>query len=334
MMLTLGFETSCDETSAAVVGDGNKILSNVILSQLVHRGFGGVVPELASREHLKAIIPVYEDALKQAGVRLDDIGLIAVTFGPGLVGALLVGLNFARGLAFGKNIPYVAVNHLEGHIAANFLAHQNLPSKHLTLIISGGHTSLVLVDGFGNYKALGQTKDDAVGEAYDKVAKILGLGYPGGAEIDRIAKTGDRKYFKFPRGVIREESYDFSYSGLKTAVALHIRSLPPNELEKHRADIAASFQEAAIEVLVHKTIRAVDEFGTKTVTLSGGVASNTRLKELMGEKLELLGVKFYFPPPELCTDNAAMIAAAGYRRFLTEGPSKMDINAVPYLKLI
>lgn len=333
-MLTLGIETSCDETSVAVVIDGDKILSNVILSQLVHRGFGGVVPELASREHLKAIIPVYKEALKQAGASLDDITLIAVTYGPGLVGALLVGLNFAKGLAFGGNIPYIAVNHLEGHIAANFLAHQDLPSKYLTLIISGGHTSLVLVDGFGNYKMLGQTKDDAVGEAYDKVAKILGLGYPGGAEIDRIAKMGDKKYFKFPRGVMKEESYDFSYSGLKTAVALHVQALSPEDLEKHRGDIAASFQEAAIEVLVHKTIRAIDEFETKAVTLSGGVASNSRLKELMREKLELLGVRFFFPPPELCTDNAAMIAAAGYRRFLIEGASKMDINAVPYLKLV
>ncbi len=333
-MLTLGIETSCDETSVAVLSDGNKILSNIILSQMVHSGFGGVVPELASREHLKAIIPVYEEALNKAGVKLDDIGLIAATYGPGLVGALLVGLNFARGLAFGKAIPFIAVNHLEGHIAANFLAHQDLPSKHLTLIISGGHTSLVLVDGFGNYKILGQTKDDAVGEAYDKIAKILGLGYPGGAEMDRLARAGDRNYFKFPRGVIKEESYNFSYSGLKTAVALHIQSLSADELERHKADIAASFQEAATDVLVHKTLRAVTEFGISAVTLSGGVASNSRLKELMAEKLRSLAADFYFPPPELCTDNAAMIAAAGYRRYVMDGPSKMEINAVPYLKLV
>jgi N6-L-threonylcarbamoyladenine synthase len=332
-MLTLGIETSCDETSVAVVIDGKEILSNIILSQLVHKGYGGVVPEIASREHLKAIIPVYEEALRQAGVSLDEISLIAATYGPGLVGALLVGLNFAKGIAAGRNIPFVAVNHLEGHIAANFLAYPELPPNHLTLIISGGHTSLVLIDGFGRYRILGQTKDDAVGEAYDKIAKILGFGYPGGAEIDRISKEGNRKYFKFPRGVIKEDSYNFSYSGLKTAVAFHVQSLTPEYLAQHKADIAASFQEAAIEVLVHKTLRAVDEFQALAVTLSGGVASNSRLKELMSERLNSVNVRFFCPPPELCTDNAAMIAAAGCLRYQISGPSDMNINAVPYLKL-
>ncbi|RKX32848.1 MAG: tRNA (adenosine(37)-N6)-threonylcarbamoyltransferase complex transferase subunit TsaD [Candidatus Zixiibacteriota bacterium] len=333
-MITLGIETSCDETSVAVVRDFEEILSNIILSQLVHAGFGGVVPEIASREHLKAVVTVFEQAMAKAGIGPEDIDLITATYGPGLVGALLVGLNFGKGLAYGYDKPFVAVNHLEGHIAANFIMHKNLPDKHLTLIISGGHTSLVLVEGFGKYILLGQTKDDAVGEAYDKVAKLLGLGYPGGAEIDRLGKVGDRKYFRFPRGVIKENSFDFSYSGLKTAVALHVRDLSDLELEAHRADIAASFQEAALEVLVVKTVRAAEEYGIGAVTLSGGVASNSRLKDLMLKKLSNKKIDFYFPPPDLCTDNAAMIAAAGYMRYKLDGPSDLNTNAIPYLKLV
>jgi len=332
-MLVLGIETSCDETSVAVVKDGKDILSNIILSQLIHSGYGGVVPELASREHLRSIIPVYHEALAKANVREDDIGLIAATYGPGLVGALLVGLNFGKGLAYGKEIPFVAVNHLEGHIAANFLMHPDLPTPHLTLIISGGHTSLVQVNGFGDYRILGQTKDDAVGEAYDKVAKLMGLGYPGGAAIDKLAQSGDRKYIRFPRGIAKEESFDFSYSGLKTAVALYLQKLPPEEMEKEKANIAASFQEAAVEVLVNKAIRAAAELNIRTVTLSGGVASNSRLKEMMQEAVTRIGGGFYFPPPSLCTDNAAMIAGAGYLRYKMEGASDMAVNAVPYLKL-
>ncbi len=332
-MLTLGIESSCDETSIAVVDDGNKILSNVILGQLIHSDFGGVVPELASREHMKAIITVYNEALRKAGVSQDDINLIAATYGPGLVGALLIGLNFGKGLAYGRNIPFVAVNHLEGHIAANFMVHENLPSRHLTLVISGGHTLLVLVDGFGHYQVLGQTVDDAVGEAYDKVAKLLGLGYPGGKEIDRLAENGDKRYFRFPRAMKQDASLNFSYSGLKTAVALHINSLPKEELQCHLSDIAASFQEAAIEVLVEKTGRAAMEYDIYDVTLSGGVAANRRLKMLMEERLSKLGGRFYCPPPDLCTDNGAMIAAAGYRRYHLSGPSKLNINAVPYLKI-
>ncbi len=332
-MITLGVETSCDETSVAVVENGRSVLSNIILSQLVHEKFGGVVPELASREHLKAILTVYEQALKEANIKPSDIDLYAATYGPGLVGALLVGLNFCKGLAFGRKKPFVGVNHLEGHIASNYLTHPDLPEKHLTLIISGGHTSLVLVEGFGNYTILGQTKDDAVGEAYDKVAKLLGLGYPGGKEIDRLGNIGDKKYFRFPRGVIHEESYDFSYSGLKTAVALHVRDLNDDELESRKADIAASFQEAALEVLVVKTVRAAKEHNIKHVTLSGGVASNSRLKELMKNNLGKSNISFYFPPPDLCTDNAAMIAAAGFRRYKLDGPSELSTNAIPYLKL-
>jgi len=332
-MLTLGIESSCDETSLAVIRDGRDILSNIILGQMIHSEYGGVVPELASREHMKAIISVYHEALKTAGINPDDIDLYAATYGPGLVGALLVGLNFGKALAYGKNRPFVAVNHLEGHIAANFLIYENLPTRHLTLVISGGHTLLALVNGFGNYQILGQTKDDAVGEAYDKVAKLLGLGYPGGREIDRLAGKGDKKYFRFPRGMIKDESLDFSYSGLKTAVALHVRSLTEKDLRKHLADIAASFQEAAVEVLVEKTIRAAKKLDIRDISLSGGVASNNRLKELMEKNLAKIGGSFYCPPPGLCTDNGAMIAAAGYRRYKLAGPSDLDINAVPYLRL-
>ncbi len=332
-MITLGIESSCDETSVAVVENCETVRANVILSQLVHAGFGGVVPELASREHLKAIMTVYEQALAMAHIKPEEIDLIAATYGPGLVGALLVGLNFGKGLAFGYDKPFVAVNHLEGHLVANLLMHRDLPERHLTLIISGGHTSLVLVNSFGDYEVLGKTKDDAVGEAYDKVAKLLGLGYPGGHEIDRLGHIGNRTYFKFPRGIIKEDSFDFSYSGLKTSVALHVKDMSEAELEDKRADIAASFQEAALEVLVAKTVRAAKEYDLKAVTLSGGVASNSRLKELMKRKLERIGAEFYFPPPELCTDNAAMISAAGYLRYMHDGPSELNINAVPYLGL-
>ncbi len=332
-MITLGIETSCDETSVAVVRDDREVLSNVILAQLIHGDYGGVVPELASREHNKAIITVYRKALEKAEVHQSDVELIAATYGPGLVGALLVGLSFGKALAFGTGKPFIAVNHLEGHIAANFLMHRDLPDRHLTLVISGGHTILARVDGFGKYTILGQTKDDAVGEAYDKVAKLLGLGYPGGKIIDEYAAKGDRKYFRFPRGVIKEESYDFSYSGLKTAVALYVRDLPEPELKKHLFDICASFQEAAVEVLVVKTLRAATELGIKHVTLSGGVASNSRLKELMQKRLDKIGGKFYALPPLLCTDNAAMIAAAGYLRHKLDGPSPLTVNAVPYLRL-
>ncbi len=332
-MITLGIETSCDETSVAVVRDGREILSNIILGQLIHGRYGGVVPELASREHNKAIVTVYQKALEEAGITLAQVDLIAATFGPGLVGALLVGLHFGKGLSYGTDKPFVAVNHLEGHIAANLMIHEKLPARHLTLVISGGHTLLVQVEDFGRYLILGRTKDDAVGEAYDKVAKLMGLGYPGGREIDILAEKGDPKYFRFPRGVIKEDSFDFSYSGLKTAVALHIQGLSEVERQKHLADIAASFQEAAVEVLVVKTVRAAKETGIKDVTLSGGVASNRRLKNLMQAEMDKIGGRFYYPPPELCTDNAAMIAGAGYRRYLMGEISDYSVNAVPYLKL-
>ena len=332
-MLTLGIESSCDETSVAVVRDGRETLSNTILSQADHERFGGVVPEVASRAHLRTILPVYRQALDEASVSLEQIELIAATIGPGLVGPLLVGLSFAKGLAFASGKPLVGVHHIEGHIAANLLEHEGLDDRHLTLIVSGGHTMLVEVNPFGTYRILGQTKDDAAGEAFDKVAKLLGLGYPGGARLDALAREGDAGYVRFPRALKSEDSYRFSYSGLKTAVALHIQKLSPEEIERHRADIAASFQEAAVEVLVSKTARAAADIGVRHVTLSGGVAANSGLRQTLARKLDRAGRRLFFPSLELCTDNAAMIAAAGYFRFHARGSSELVINAVPYLKL-
>ena len=331
-MLILGIETSCDETSMAIVEDGRKILANIILSQAIHTDFGGVVPEVASREHMKTIVPIYRQALVKANVTLKQIGLIAATMGPGLVGPLLVGLSFAKGLAFAAGIPFVAVNHMEGHLAANILQHTELDRHHLTLIVSGGHTMLVEVRGFGEYEILGRTKDDAAGEAFDKVAKMMGLGYPGGAEVDRLAKTGNPKYFRFPRAV-RKDGYNFSYSGLKTAVSLYLEKIDEAEFDRHKADIAASFQEAAVEVLVEKTVKAASERNLRDVTISGGVAANSRLRELLGEKLKRYDKRLFYPHPVLCTDNAAMIAAAGFYQFDKEGPSEFVVEATPYLKL-
>ena len=332
-MLTLGIETSCDETSVAVVRDGREILSNVILSQTVHTRFGGVIPEVASREHVKAIVPIYQEALEAASVTLDDIDLIAATIGPGLVGPLLVGLTFAKGLAFARHLPFVPVNHLEGHLTANLLEHADLDAHHITLIISGGHTMLVEVKSFGEYELLGQTRDDAAGEAFDKVAKLMGLGYPGGAALDNLAKDGDPKFYRFPRPVKKQE-YQFSFSGLKTAVALYLKKLDDAAFEATKADIAASFQEAVVDVLVHKAVRAVKEKGVRHLTISGGVAANSRLRKLMQEALEKIGGRLFYPSIELCTDNAAMIAAAGYYNFEKQGPGELIANAIPNLRLV
>jgi N6-L-threonylcarbamoyladenine synthase len=331
-MLTLGIETSCDETSLAVIEDGRKILSNIIFSQAIHTEFGGVVPEVASREHLKIIIPVYRHALEKAGVTLEKINIIAATMGPGLVGPLLVGLSFAKGLSFAADIPFVAVNHIEGHLAANILEHPELDQHHLTLVVSGGHTMLVEVQEFGKYEILGRTKDDAAGEAFDKVAKLMGLGYPGGAELDKLAQQGNPKYFRFPRAVMKED-YQFSYSGLKTAVALYLDKLSRDEFENHKADIAASFQEAVVDVLVKKTVKAAREKKIRDVTLSGGVAANSRLRERMKKELERQHKRLFYPSLTLCTDNAAMIAAAGFYKYQKSGADEYVIEATPYLKL-
>ncbi len=332
-MLTLGIETSCDETSVAVVRSGREMLANTILSQTDHARFGGVVPEVASRAHLRTIVPVYEQCLAEADVALDEIDLIAATIGPGLVGPLLVGLSFAKGLAFATGKPFVGVHHIEGHMAANLLEHPDLDQRHLTLIVSGGHTMLVEVNPFGTYRVLGQTKDDAAGEAFDKVGKLMGLGYPAGAKLDALARDGNAKFVRFPRPLKSESGFRFSYSGLKTAVALYLDKLSETEKEDHRADIAASFQEAAVDVLVQKTVRAAEETGVRHVTISGGVAANSRLRNALGQSLQEIGRKLFYPTPALCTDNAAMIATAGFLRYEIDGPSELAINAVPYLKL-
>lgn len=332
-MLVLGIETSCDETSVAVVRDGREILSNIILSQTVHTRFGGVIPEVASREHIKNIIPIYEEALEEAKVSLDDIGLVAATMGPGLVGPLLVGLTFAKGIAYSRKLPFVPVNHLEGHLSANILEHPDLDKHHITLIVSGGHTMLVEVKSFGEYEILGQTRDDAAGEAFDKVAKLMGLGYPGGAALDKLAQEGNPKFFRFPRAVMKQE-YEFSYSGLKTAVAIYLEKLKPEEFEEHKADIAASFQEAVVDVLVKKTLRVAEEKNIRDVTISGGVAANSRLRSRLKEQLARKKRRLFYPSIALCTDNAAMIAAAGYYRFEKSGPGELIANAIPYLKLV
>ena len=332
-MIVLGLETSCDETSAAVVADGRTVLSNIIHSQSVHHRFGGVVPELASREHIRRIIPIMDEALAAAGLTLDDIDGYAATFGPGLVGALLVGLSFAKALAYGSDKPFYAVNHLEGHIAANRLAHPDLGESFVTLLVSGGHTMLIDVNGFGDYRVLGKTVDDAAGEAFDKVAKLLGLGYPGGAEIDRLAQDGNPSYVRFPRAIPDPKRLVFSYSGLKTAVGLHLKGYSADEMAVHRADIAASFQEAAVDMLCDKSLRALEITGKKILALSGGVAANSRLRFKLDEACRRIGARLIVPPPELCTDNAAMIAAAGYYHLVRGEQSPFTVNAVPYQKL-
>ncbi len=332
-MIILGIETSCDETSVALVKEGREILANVIHSQLIHQKFGGVVPELASREHIRRVLPVMNEALQLAGFRLKDVDGFAATFGPGLVGALLVGLSLAKSLAYFLRKPFIAVNHLEGHIAANLLAHPDLENQHICLLVSGGHTELVDVDGFGNYTILGKTLDDAAGEAFDKIAKLLGLGYPGGPALDQLAQTGNPEYARFPRAMPDPSRLDFSYSGLKTAVALHLQNLTQEELGHSRADIAAAFQEAAIDLLITKAMLALKQTGRKTLAVSGGVAANSRLRLKLSQVCRSDQIRLLFPPFELCTDNAAMIAAAGYYHLQRGFSSDFTANAVPYQKL-
>jgi N6-L-threonylcarbamoyladenine synthase len=336
-MRVLAIETSCDDTGAAVVLNGRKILSNVVSSQIsIHQKYGGVVPELASRRHIESIIPIVHEALETAKVSLRDIDGIAVTHGPGLVGSLLVGLSFAKSMAFATGIPFVGVNHIEGHLSAIFLE-ENAPSfPFIGLVVSGGHTSLYRVDGFGTYKRLGQTRDDAAGEAFDKVAKLLGLGYPGGPIIDQLSKRGETKAIRFPRPSLGKNSFDFSFSGLKTAVVNYVKSHPPladGYPENLLCDLVASFQEAAVEVLVKKTLQAAQVQKVKRVVLAGGVASNSRLRERMREEASQLNINLYIPSPSFCTDNAAMIGVVG-SYYLKKGVrSPYSLNAFSNLPL-
>src|SRR6266403_3628435 len=311
-MLVLGVETSCDDTAAAVLQDGRTILANVVSSQdQVHGPYGGVVPELASRQHIKNVLPIVDSALQKAGVRLRDLDGIAVTYGPGLVGSLLVGLSLVKGMAFRSRIPYVGVNHLEAHLLAIHLEH-DVPFPYIALLASGGHTLLYCVKDVGAYAYLGGTRDDAAGEAYDKVAKMMGLGYPGGRIIDDLAKNGNREAIRFPRAHIKKGSYEFSFSGIKTSVWHYLKSQPKDQWKNRMADIAASFQEAVVDMLVKPTVRAATAHGVNRIVFAGGVAANSRLRETMVKKTDAEGLKVYFPAPKFCTDNGAMIALAGY----------------------
>jgi N6-L-threonylcarbamoyladenine synthase len=325
----LGIETSCDETAAAVVRNGREILSNVVASQVdIHQAFGGVVPEVASRQHVLAIVPTIERALAQAGVGWDDLDAIAPTFGPGLVGALLVGLNAAKGIAFARGLPLIGVNHLEGHIYANWLTGAEVEFPVLCLIVSGSHSDLILMTDHLTYQILGQTRDDAAGEAFDKVARLLGLGYPGGPAIQKLAQHGDASKLKLPRAWLGD-SYDFSFSGLKTAV-LRVAEGIDEGSQLTRADVAASFQEAVVDVLVSKTRRAAEAFSVRQVLLAGGVAANALLRAEMDRVVSLPVI---YPPLALCTDNAAMIAAAGYYRLVRGRRSGLDLDVRPNLPL-
>ena len=329
----LAIESSCDETAAAVVVNGRDVRSNVISSQIaLHTLYGGVVPEIASRKHEK-INQVIEQALSDASVTLDDIDAIGVTYGPGLVGALLVGVAEAKAISYAKNIPLVGVHHIEGHISANYIENKELEPPFLCLVVSGGHTHLVKVLDYGKYEILGRTRDDAAGEAFDKVARAIGLGYPGGPKIEKVSHEGNPHAMEFPRAKIEDGPYDFSFSGLKSAVLNYINGCNMKGIEVVQADVAASFQKAVTDVLVGNAMKAIDEFKMDKFAIAGGVASNGTLREAMREACEKKGVKFYHPSPIFCTDNAAMIGAAAYYDFLAGKRDGLDLNAVPNLKL-
>ncbi|MBQ2030804.1 MAG: tRNA (adenosine(37)-N6)-threonylcarbamoyltransferase complex transferase subunit TsaD [Lachnospiraceae bacterium] len=376
----LAIESSCDETAAAVVKNGREVLSNVISSQIaLHTLYGGVVPEIASRKHIEKINPVITEALAAAKMSLADMDAIAVTYGPGLVGSLLVGVAEAKAIAFAANKPLIGVHHIEGHVSANYISHPDLEPPFLCLVVSGGHTHIVMVEDYGTYRIIGRTHDDAAGEAYDKIARAIGLGYPGGPKVDALAKQGDPNAIAFPRAHIEDCPYDFSFSGLKSAVLNYLNiekmkardvasrgaqeaseageaSAKPGELARHgvptggdaegteacpdtfsdgvtKADLAASFQEAVVDVLVTRTIAAAKAEGVTTVAIAGGVASNSALRNRMREVGEANGMRVVYPEPVLCTDNAAMIGAAAYYEFLRGNVADLTLNAVPGLKL-
>lgn len=333
-ILILGIESSCDETAAAVVKNGRCVLSNVISSQIdVHTLYGGVVPEIASRKHVERINQVIEESLREAGVTLSEINAISVTYGPGLVGALLVGVGAAKAIAYAAKKPLVGVHHIEGHIAANYIEHSELEPPFLCLVVSGGHTHLVRVREYNVFEIIGRTHDDAAGEAFDKVARAIGLGYPGGPKIDKLARKGNPQAIEFPRAKINGSAFDFSFSGVKSAVLNYLNGCEMKKIEINRADVAASFQQAVIDVLVDHAIGAALELGEKQIAVAGGVAANSALRETMQKKCDTVGMKLCCPSPIYCTDNAAMIAVQGYYEYMAGTRHGWDLNAIANLKI-
>lgn len=330
----LAIESSCDETAAAVIKNGRDVLSNIISSQIdLHKLYGGVVPEIASRKHIEKINQVIEEALRTAEVTLQDIDAIGVTYGPGLVGALLVGVAEAKAISFASDIPLVGVHHIEGHISANYIENKELEPEFMCLVVSGGHTHLVNVKDYGSYEIIGRTRDDAAGEAFDKVARAIGLGYPGGPKIDALSKQGNENAIAFPRAHVAEGRYDFSFSGLKSSVLNYINTSQMNGKDINTADIAASFQKAVIDVLVNNAMKAAEEYHVKKFAIAGGVASNSSLRNAMKIACMERGIQFFHPSPIFCTDNAAMIGCAAYYEYIKGIRDGMDLNAVPNLKL-
>lgn len=333
-MLTLAIETSCDETSCAVVKDGREVLSNIISSQIdIHRKFGGVVPEIASRKHIESINQIIQEALDTANTSFNDIDLVGVTQGPGLVGALLIGISTAKAIAYGLDIPIIGVNHIEGHVCANYIEFKDLEPPFTCLIVSGGHTYLVQVNGYTDYELVGRTRDDAAGEAFDKVARALGLPYPGGPVIDKLATTGNKAAIDFPRVLLEPKSYDFSFSGLKTAVLNYLNQREQKGESIIVEDVAASFQQAVLDVLVDKSFRLAKERKMKKIVLAGGVAANQGLRNMMEERGKKEGIKIFYPSRTLCTDNAAMIGAAAYFNHKEGNASDLYFNVIPNLDL-
>ena len=330
----LAIETSCDETAAAVVRNGREVLSNVIYSQIdLHTLYGGVVPEIASRKHIEKINQVMAQALKEASMDLSDLDAVAVTYGPGLVGPLLVGVSAAKAVSFASGLPLIGVHHIEGHISANYIEHKDLEPPFVCLVASGGHSHLVVVKDYGEYEVLGRTRDDAAGEAFDKVARAIGLGYPGGPKIDKTAREGNPDAIAFPRAKVGDSDYDFSFSGLKSAVLNYLNSCEMKGESICQADVAASFQKAVVDVLTEHSMAAVERCGLRKFAIAGGVASNSALRQALEVACEKKGIVFYRPTPILCTDNAAMIGAAAYYEYVKGVRHGLDLNAVPNLKL-
>ncbi|WP_338537324.1 tRNA (adenosine(37)-N6)-threonylcarbamoyltransferase complex transferase subunit TsaD [Helicovermis profundi] len=333
-VIIMSIESSCDETSCALVKNGREVLSNIIYSQIdIHKKFGGVVPEIASRNHLEKISQVIDEALEGADLTFNDVRAIATTYGPGLVGALLVGMSNAKALAYSLGVKLIPVNHIEGHIYANFIEHKELEPPFVCLIVSGGHSHLVYMSDYGKYEILGKTRDDAVGEAFDKVARTLGLGYPGGPKIDALAKSGNPNAIEFPRVYLEKDSLDFSFSGIKSSVLNYINSCKMKNIEIVNEDVAASFQQAVVEVLSVKLIRAAKLKKVKNIVLAGGVAANSGLRNYLISLSKENDLKLYFPSIELCTDNAAMIGSAAYYEYISGADADLNLNAVPNLKL-